>query len=72
MDILVTVAQVVECPLWEREVAGSSLDHAIPKAFKMVPVATLLGTQHYNFISKHRLLFSLLSQLWNQHCVFIF
>ena len=38
---------VVEHPLRDREVVGSNLGCAIPKAFKMVPVATLLGAQHY-------------------------
>ena len=37
----VPIAQVEE-----REVAGSKPGRAIPKALKMVPVATLLGTQH--------------------------
>ena len=44
---LVMIAQVVERPLREREVAGSKPGRAIPKALKMVPVATLLGAQHY-------------------------
>ena len=44
---LVLVAQVAEHPLRELEVAGSNLARAIPKALKMVPLATLLGTQHY-------------------------
>ena len=43
----VPIAQVVERPLQEREVAGSKPGRAIPKALKMVPVATLLGAQHY-------------------------
>ena len=38
---------VVERPLREREIAGSKPGRAIPKALKMVPVATLLGAQHY-------------------------
>ena len=38
---------VVEHPLRDREVVGSNPGHAIPKALKMVPVATLLGAQHY-------------------------
>ena len=37
------IAQVVERPFWEREVVGL----AIPMALKMVPVAILLGAQHY-------------------------
>ena len=41
------IAQVVEHPLREREVAGSKPGRAIPKGLKMVPVATLLGAQHY-------------------------
>ena len=40
------IAQVVENPLREREFAGSKPGRAIPKAFKMVPVAKL-GAQHY-------------------------
>ena len=36
---------VVEHPL--QEVVGSNPGRAIPKALKMVPVATLLGAQHY-------------------------
>ena len=43
----VPMAQMVERPLREREVVSSIPGHAIPKAFKMVPVATLLGAQHY-------------------------
>ena len=38
---------MVEHPLREREVVGSNPGRAIPKALKMVPVATLLGAQHY-------------------------
>ena len=45
--ILGPTAQVVERPLREREVAGSKPGRAIPKALKMVPVAILLGAQHY-------------------------
>ena len=33
--------------LREREVVGSIPGSAIPKALKMVPMATLLGAQHY-------------------------
>ena len=40
-------AQVEEHPLWDLEVVGSISGRAIPKAFKMVPVATLLGGHHY-------------------------
>ena len=43
----VPIAQMVECPLREREVVGWIPGRAIPKALKMVPVATLLGAQHY-------------------------
>ena len=43
----VPIAQMVERPLWEREVVGSIPGRAIPKALKMVPVAILLGAQHY-------------------------
>ena len=38
------VAQVVKVPLRDREVVGSIPS---PKALKMVPVAILLGAQHY-------------------------
>ena len=38
---------MVEHLLREREVVGLNSCHAIPKALKMVPVATLLGAQHY-------------------------
>ena len=41
------MAQVVERPLRERDFAGSKPGRAIPQALKMVPVATLLGAQHY-------------------------
>ena len=41
------VGSVAEHPLWDREVVGSNPGRAIPKALKMVPVATLLGAQHY-------------------------
>ena len=38
---------VVDHPLRDREVVGSNPGRAIPKALKMVPVATLHGAQHY-------------------------
>ena len=38
---------VVEHPLRGREVVGSNPGRAIPKALKMVPVATWLVAQHY-------------------------
>ena len=38
----VPIAQVVEHPLREREVAGSKPGRAIPKALKMVPVASII------------------------------
>ena len=38
---------MAEHPLRDREVMGSNPGRAIPKALKMVPVATLLGAQHY-------------------------
>ena len=38
---------MVEHPLQEWDVVGSNPGRAIPKALKMVPVATLLGAQHY-------------------------
>ena len=40
-------SKVVEGPLQEREVVGLILSCVIPKALKMVPVATLHGAQHY-------------------------
>ena len=49
----VPIAQVVERPLWEREVIGSKPGCAKPKALKMVPVATLLGAQHYKASLTH-------------------
>ena len=42
---------MVEHPLRDREVVGSNPGRAIPKALKMVPVATLLGAQHYKAIT---------------------
>ena len=41
------LAQVVERPLREWEVAGLILSCAIPKALEMAPVATLLRAQLY-------------------------
>ena len=38
---------MAEYPLRDREVVGSNPGRAIPKALKMVPMATLLGAQHY-------------------------
>ena len=38
---------MAEHPLRDREVMGSNPGRAIPKVLKMVPVATLLGAQHY-------------------------
>ena len=38
---------MLERPLREREVVGSIPGHAVPEALKMLPVATLLGAQHY-------------------------
>ena len=38
---------MVEHPLRDREGVGSNPGRAIPKAIKMVPVATLHGAQHY-------------------------
>ena len=38
---------MVEHPLRDREIVASNPGHAILKALKMVPVATLLGAQHY-------------------------
>ena len=43
----VPVAQVVERPFRDREVVGSKPGRTIPKAIKMVPVATLLDAYHY-------------------------
>ena len=44
---LVPIVEMVERPLREQEVVGSIPGRAIPNALKMVPVAYLLGTQHY-------------------------
>ena len=38
---------VVEHPLRDWEVVCSNPGRAIPKALKMVPVATLIGAQYY-------------------------
>ena len=38
---------MVEHSLRYREVVGSNSGRAIPKALKMVPVATLLDAQHF-------------------------
>ena len=38
---------VVEHLLRDREIVGSNPGRAIPKALKMVPLATLLGAQYY-------------------------
>ena len=46
-DVQIASAQMVERPLQEREVVGPNPGRAIPKALIMVPVATLLGAQHY-------------------------
>ena len=48
-DALITGPRgsVVEHPLRDQEVLGSNPGRAIPKALKMVPVATLLGAQYY-------------------------
>ena len=45
--VLGPCGSVVEHPLRDREVVGSNPGSAIPKALKMIPVATLLGAQHY-------------------------
>ena len=49
LDSVITglAGSVVEHPLRDREVVGSNPGRAMPKALKMVPVATLLGAQHY-------------------------
>ena len=46
-DSVVPISQMVEHWLCEREVAGSIIGYAIPKALKFVLVATLLSAQHY-------------------------
>ena len=43
----VHVDLVAEHPLRDQEVVGSNPGRVIPNALKMVPVATLLGAQHY-------------------------
>ena len=47
LEVTGPCGSVVEHPLRDREVLGSNPGRAIPKALKMVPVATLLGAQHY-------------------------
>ena len=42
-----TLGSVVEHPFRDRKVVGSNPGRAIPKALKMVPVATLHGAQYY-------------------------
>ena len=42
---------MVEHPLREQEVVGSNSGRAMLKPLKMVPVATLLGAQHYKAIT---------------------
>ena len=42
LEVPVSVAQVVERPLGDREVEGSKPGRAIPKALKFVPVNTLM------------------------------
>ena len=46
-DILKMCMKMVEHPLRDREVVGSNPGRVIPKALKMVAVATLLGAQYY-------------------------
>ena len=57
---------MVELPLRERQVVGSNLGRAIPKALKMVPVPTLLGAQHYKQ-ALASLLLTNIAQLKSQH-----
>ena len=47
VNLLGSGCSVVKHPLRKREVVGSNPGRAIPKALKMVPVATLPGAQHY-------------------------
>ena len=46
-DVTGTVAQLVERPLCDREVAGSIPGLVIPKTLKMVLAALSLGTKWY-------------------------
>ena len=74
---------VVDHPLQEREVLGSNPGCAIPKALKMVPVATLLGAQHYKAstgfssykysatITSQRLQKSLKRKFDNNQCLYL-
>ena len=60
---------MVEHPLRELEVVGSNPGRAIPKALKIVPVATLLGAQHYKAsigLSPLTLIASLTSYITNK------
>ena len=77
----VPVAQVVEHPLREQEVAGSNLGCALLKALLIVPVATLLGAEYYKAstgfsypIKYHTANIASLTkspQENNNHCLFI-
>ena len=58
---------VVEHPLRDREVVGSNPGRAIPKALKMVPVATLLGAQHYKASTGFSSPNKNIAQLTSQH-----
>ena len=59
---------VVEHPLREPEVLGSNPGCAIPKALKMVTVATLLGAQYYKASTGFSsLLLTNIVQLTSQH-----
>ena len=61
------VAHVVEHPLRDREIVGSIRSRAIAKALEMVPVATLLGAQHYKASSGFSFLLSYIAQLTSHH-----
>ena len=58
---------VVEHPPRDREVVGSIPGRAIPKALKMVPVATLLGAQHYKASTGFSSPNKNIAQLTSQH-----
>ena len=57
-NIPVRRSSMLELPLRDREAVGSNPGRAIPKALKIVPMATLLGARYYKastgFSSPHK------------------
>ena len=66
-NVDLVAGSVVEHPLRDREVVGSIPGRAIPKALKMVPVATLLGAQHYKASTGYSSPNKNIAQLTSQH-----